>query len=93
MKILKLDPGVGLGVSGLGDFSATASSKFSQNRKVGEEIFTRGKSSIPSEGLVSLPSLVKILGQKTKELPLLSLAEKVLIKNKDPKTEIEKYFK
>jgi hypothetical protein len=33
-----------------------------------------------------------LLGKKSEELPLLSLAEKILIKNKDPKTEIEKYF-
>jgi len=92
MKTLKLNPKIGLGVSGLGDFSATASSKFSQNRKVGEEIFNTGKSSIPSEGLVSLPSLLKMIGKKSKEFPLLSLAEKILIKNQDPKTEIEKYF-
>ena len=92
MKTLKLNPKVGLGVSGIGDFAATASSKFSQNRKVGEEIFNKGKSSIKSEGLISLPSLIKMLNQKTKELPLLSLAEKILIKNKDPKIEIEKYF-
>ena len=92
MKTLKLNPKIGLGVSGLGDFAATASSKFSQNRRAGEEIFTKGKSSIPSEGLFALPSLIKLLGKKSKELPLLSLAENILIKNKDPKTEIEKYF-
>ena len=92
MKTLKLNLKIGLGTAGLGDFAATASSKFSQNRKVGEEIFNNGKSSIPSEGLLALPSLIKMLGSKTKDLPLLSLAEKILLKNKDPKTEIEKYF-
>ena len=92
MKILKLDSRVGLGVSGLGDFAATASSKFSQNRKAGEEIFTKGKASIKSEGLVSLPSLIQMLGRKSEKLPLLSLAEKILTKNKDPRIEIEKFF-
>ena len=92
MKILKLDPKIILGTSGLGDFAATASSKFSQNRKVGEEIFTKGKSSILSEGLISLPSMVKILGKKIEKLPLLSLTEKILVQNKDPKIEIEKIF-
>jgi len=92
MKILKLDSKIILGTSGLGDFAATASSKFSQNRKAGEEIFTKGKSSIQSEGLISLPSLLKMLGKKSKNLPLLSLAEKILIQNKDPKIEIENFF-
>jgi glycerol-3-phosphate dehydrogenase (NAD(P)+) len=92
MKTLKLNSEIGLGVSGLGDFAATASSKFSQNRKVGEEIFNKGKPSVPSEGLVSLPLLIQLLGQKSEELPLLFLAEKILIENKDPKTEIEKFF-
>ena len=92
MKILKLDSKIILGTSGLADFIATTSSEYSQNRKVGEEIFNTGKSSIQSEGLVSLSSLIKILGKKTQKLPLLLLAEKILIQSKDPKTEIEKYF-
>ena len=92
MKILKLDSNVGLGVSGLGDFVATASSGYSQNRKVGEDIFTKGASSIQSEGLISFPSLIKMLGNKSKKLPLLSLAERILIQNKDPKIEIEKFL-
>jgi glycerol-3-phosphate dehydrogenase (NAD(P)+) len=92
MKILRLNSKISLGVSGLGDFVATASSEYSQNRKVGEEIFTKGKSSIKSEGLISFPSMIKILGKKSKKLPLLSLAERILIKNKDPKTEIEEFF-
>ncbi|MFA6324891.1 MAG: hypothetical protein WCX46_01545 [Candidatus Paceibacterota bacterium] len=92
MKIMKLDPKIILGTSGLADFVATTSSEYSQNRKVGEEIFNTGKTSIKSEGLVSIPSLINILGKKTQKLPLLSLAERILIQNKNPKTEIEKYF-
>jgi len=92
MKSLKLNSKISLGTSGLGDFFATVSCGYSQNRKVGEEIFTKGKSTIPSEGLLAFPSLIKILGNKYKKLPLLSLAEKILIENKNTKTEINKFF-
>lgn len=93
MKILKLDCKTNLGTSGLGDFIATVSSIYSQNRKAGEEIFTKGKPSIKSEGLTSFPPIIKMLGKKSKKLPLLSLAEKILIKNKNSKIEIEKFLK
>ena len=93
MKILKLDEKTALGVSGLGDFIATASSEYSQNRRAGEEIAKKGFSSKRSEGLVSLPSILKFIGTKKKNLPLISMFERIIIENKSAKTEVEKILK
>ncbi len=91
-KILKLDKKIILGVSGLADFVATSSCEYSQNKKTGVEICTAGVASTKSEGLISLPSLLLLLGKKSKKLPLLSLAENILIKKEDAKKETEKFF-
>ena len=93
MKILKLDEKTALGVSGLGDFIATASSKHSQNRRAGEEIAKNSIASKRSEGLVSLPSILKFIGAKKKNLPLISMLERIIIENRSAKTEVEKILK
>jgi len=92
MKILKLDRDTALGVSGLGDFIATASSERSQNRSVGEEIAKTSAVTKRSEGLISLPSILKLVGAKKKNLPLLSLLERIVIDNKSAKSEIFNYL-
>ena len=92
MKILKLRDETVLGISGLGDFIATASCEYSQNIKSGKDIYHNGSTTYKSEGLMSLPPLLKIIGKKSKDLPLLSLLKRILISKKDPKKEIEKFF-
>lgn len=92
MQILKLDKRVVLGTAGMGDFIGTSSSEYSQNKIVGKEIFNQGKSLQKSEGLVSLSALIKKLGKKTKDLPLLSLLEKIIIEKKLARKEIEKFL-
>lgn len=93
MKILKLDSKIILGTAGLGDFIATVSSEHSQNRKVGTDISTKGYTDLKSEGLVSLPPLIKIIGKKYKKFPMLCLLEKILIERKNSKIEIAKFLK
>jgi len=93
MKILKLDQKIILGTAGLGDFFATVSSEYSQNRKVGTEISKNGSTSLLSEGLISLPSLIKIIGKKYKKLPMLCMLERIVVEKKDAKNEIEKFLK
>ncbi len=92
-KILKLEEKTIYGTAGIGDFIATVSSRHSQNRKVGEEISSNGSTSSLSEGLVSLPSVLKLLGNKYKKLQILSLIEKIIKNKKNPKNEIEKFLK
>lgn len=93
MKILKLDRKIILGTSGLGDFVATVSSEHSQNRKVGGDISIHGHTSLKSEGLMSLPSLISTIGKKYKKLPMLCMLERIVVENKDAKTEINNFLK
>jgi glycerol-3-phosphate dehydrogenase (NAD(P)+) len=93
LKILRLDKKIILSTAGLGDFIATVSSEYSQNRKVGKEIFEKGIPSQKSEGLVSLPSLLEKLDKKSKTLPLLSLLERIVLEQKDAKKEISTFLK
>jgi glycerol-3-phosphate dehydrogenase (NAD(P)+) len=92
MKILGLDQKIILSTAGLGDFIATVSSEHSQNRKVGTEISKTGNTSLLSEGLISLPSLIKIIGKKYKKLPMLCMLERIVVEKKDAKTEINKFL-
>ena len=93
MKILKLDRKIILGTAGLGDFFATVSSKYSQNRKVGADISAHGTTSLQSEGLISLPSLIKIIGPRYKRFPMLCMLERIVVEGKDAKTEINNFLK
>ncbi len=93
MKILKLDKKIILGTAGLGDFFATVSSQYSQNRKVGGDISLHGTTSLQSEGLISLSPLIKIIGKKYKKLPMLCMLERIVIEKKDAKTEINDFLK
>ncbi|MEK7572651.1 MAG: NAD(P)-binding domain-containing protein [Patescibacteria group bacterium] len=93
MAILGLDKKIIVGTSGLGDFIATLSSKYSQNKKVGIDISTKGGTFLKSEGLISLPPLISIIGKKYKKLPMLYLLEKVILEKKDSKTEVNNFLK
>jgi len=93
MKMLWLDKKIILGTSGLGDFVATLSSEHSQNRKVGTDISTMGKTYLKSEGLVSLPPLIKMIGKKYKKLPMLCMLERIIVEGKDSKSEIHDFLK
>jgi glycerol-3-phosphate dehydrogenase (NAD(P)+) len=93
MTILGLDKETIIGTSGLGDFIATLSSKHSQNKKVGVDISKKGNTLLKSEGLVSLLPLISRIGKKHKKLPILCLLERILIENKNSKTEISNFLK
>jgi glycerol-3-phosphate dehydrogenase (NAD(P)+) len=93
MKILKSEEKIIFGTAGMGDFIATINSEHSQNRKVGRKIFERGRAISKSEGLVSLPSLLKMLGPKAKQLPILYFLQRVISQRRDAKKEMEKFLR
>lgn len=93
IKILKLNESILLGTAGVADFIATSSSEHSQNRRLGKEIFEQGSATFKSEGFMSLASLLKMLGKNSKKFIFLSLIERIIINKKDPRKEIEKFFK
>ena len=77
----------------IGDFWATSISDDSLNHKVGLEIAKYGSASNKSEGLSSLPPLLKILGKKAKAFPILSILEKIIINQADPKEVLADWHK
>ena len=93
MKILKLNEEILLGTAGVGDFIATSYCEHSQNRKLGKELFEKGKVTFQSEGFVSISSMFKMLGKKSQKLPIFSLLERIIVDKKNPKKEIEKFLK
>lgn len=64
-------PDVVCGVAGLGDLIATATSPYSRNRVVGEELGQGKKQQMESEGIGALPCLPSLLGTHLSEFPLL----------------------
>lgn len=92
LDIVEANISAGLGLAGFGDFVATASSVHSTNRTVGEAIAKTGSATKRSEGLVSLPAVLKLVGTQKKNLPILSLLERIVIDNKDTKSEIQNFL-
>lgn len=73
----------------LSDFIATASSPLSQNRTAGIHI-AEGKHPHNSEGLASLPILLKRLEFEEGNLPILSAIDQIIYHNKPAKDTIDK---
>jgi len=78
------------GDAGIGDFIATAFSPYSQNRCVGAELSKAEHAAVLSEGVVSLPFIVKNLGAAKKRFPLLCALEQIEVKNKPVAAVFEK---
>lgn len=77
--------------AGAADFLATGYSPYSRNRAIGFEIAKNGIEEPGSEGLVSLPFLLKRLGQNAAVFPLLTLIKEVGIEKKSPATLFAEY--
>lgn len=60
-----------LGPAGLGDFVATGFSRFSKNHQAGSDLAKGKVTNLESEGMVSLSSIVILLGVKYKKFPIL----------------------
>lgn len=79
------------GVAGLGDIVTCGFSKYSRNRRAGEELlkknFLRN-----SEGLISLPPLISLLHGKISNLSLLSALQGIVLKKKNPRKVFEDFF-
>jgi len=85
MELFGRDPDSIIGLAGIGDIITTGFSKYSSNYKSGKEIVTKGVSTIKSEGLVSLPSLLELIGENTQNLHFLAILKRTLIDKEDVK--------
>ncbi len=71
------------GVAGVGDMVATGFSPHSKNRTLGEHWAKSGKAPFESEGQVSLPQLIEVLGHRAKKYhALMALKETLVMKKK-----------
>ena len=69
------------GTAGFADFLATAYSVHSRNRAVGVALAIDGGPTIKGEGILSLPSIIDLLGSDSARFSLLSALEGIVIKN------------
>lgn len=82
-----------LGPAGLGDLVCTGTSAYSNNYRVGQELVEgRGIKKI-SEGFVSLPSLLTLLGPAARRFPLLMAIKNVVIGKKNARRVFEDFLK
>ena len=79
-----------LGTAGLCDFVATGFSQYSRNRQVGTEIVEKGVCVVKGEGIVSLPSLVKLIKTDLQSLPLLSILQNIILEKRNACEEFKK---
>jgi glycerol-3-phosphate dehydrogenase (NAD(P)+) len=78
--------------AGIGDFIATATSPHSMNYSAGTQIGKHGSTSIASEGLIALPEIVGMVGEKSKRLPLLAALAQIIIHRHDARTTLTKFI-
>lgn len=93
VRLLAKDAHSAAGTAGAGDFIATAFSPYSKNREFGHRIVKTGQCDLTSEGCVSLPALVGLLGKKTGSFPILSAVNRILTARSDAKTVFEQLLK
>lgn len=79
--------------AGAGDFIATAFSPYSKNREFGHAIVKTGNCDLKSEGCVSLPQIINLLGDKISKLSIMSAINKILYEKSNAKTEFENLIK
>ncbi len=78
-------------MAGIGDLIATGYSAYSLNHQAGEELAKTNKI-IKSEGIVSLPYVLELLGEKRHKFRLLLALEEVVVKNNNAREVFEKLF-
>jgi glycerol-3-phosphate dehydrogenase (NAD(P)+) len=61
-----------LGSAGLGDLVSTGFSRFSKNHEAGKRLVSGEADNMDSEGMMSLSSMIILLGVKYKKFPILS---------------------
>jgi glycerol-3-phosphate dehydrogenase (NAD(P)+) len=87
-KLLRVDTQVLLSVAGIGDLVATGLSTNSKNHTAGVEIARTGRTGIECEGVMSLPSVIQLVGTRS-ELRLLTALDGILQKGQNVRIVIQ----
>lgn len=90
---LGADPQTVTSAAGIADLVATGFSRYSRNHQVGDELVHARKLTVRSEGIVALPSLLKIVGARKRHFPMLLAIESVALRRRDPKKTFERFFR
>lgn len=80
------------GLCHLGDYEATLFSKWSHNRRYGEEYVKGNKFEKLAEGVMTSKALCKLGEQYSVDLPIVQSVYSVLFENENPKDALEKLF-
>jgi glycerol-3-phosphate dehydrogenase (NAD(P)+) len=72
------------GSAGAGDLIATGFSSDSSNYQTGKDLAEQGSTEKKSEGYVSLPQVLELLGDTANKLKLMQAVKEVVIENKSP---------
>lgn len=92
IRMLGGDAETACGPAGLGDLVATGFSPSSRNHEVGRAFAQGSEGPRVSEGTVSLPVLVKRLGNRAKRFPLLAIVRKILQDPRHGTIELKKFI-
>lgn len=87
-KLLRVDAQVLLSVAGIGDLVATGLSTDSKNHSAGVELARTGRTGIACEGIMSLPSVLQLVGVRP-ELRLLNALDAILQKGQNVRIVIQ----
>ncbi|MFA6397852.1 MAG: 2-dehydropantoate 2-reductase N-terminal domain-containing protein [Candidatus Paceibacterota bacterium] len=79
-EILEGNKEIILGSAGVGDFLATGFSPYSTNHQMGKELVKTGKCEKRSEGLISTPLIIAILGEKANDFKILKALGQIIVK-------------
>lgn len=74
-----------MGPGGLGDLVASGMSVYGYNRRVGKELLDNGKAELGSEGILSIGSVIALLGDHASNYKLLSVIQKIIFNPKEGK--------
>ncbi len=80
------------GLCHLGDYEATLFSKWSHNRKYGEDLVKGIKFQKLAEGVMTSKALYKLGKERNVELPIVESVYRVLFENADPKEELDRLY-
>lgn len=91
-SVFKLDQKPLISEAGLGDFIATATSDSSRNRQAAGELATTGRSATPSEGILSIESLIFLLGGNISSYPLLHTLAEIILDHADARELLARFI-
>ncbi len=93
VKIFKGEEKTIYGPAGLGDLIATGLSPYSKNHQAGFNLANKGYVELKGEGIMSLISIKKKLGNQAEKFPLFFALSEIILKKKNAKEVFKDFLK